>query len=111
MQSVIICTLSKPLNKHTNTNAVLCVSAGQFQHADVSLAEVQDYMGRGAHKEAISARGILRSGSERVPVILQDKTLKDTVQKRHADKCWVVPKAQVERLLGHPYESYVVDHV
>lgn len=84
---------------------------GQFQHADVSLAEVQDYMARGAHKEAISARGILRSGSEHVPVILQDKTLKDTVQKRHADKCWVVPKAQVERLLGHRYESYVVDHV
>lgn len=111
MQSVIICTLSKHLNKHTNTNAMLYLSAGQFQHADVSLAEVQDYIGRGAHKEAISARGILRSGSERVAVLLQDKTLKDSMQKRHADKCWVVPKAQVERLLGHPYESYVVDHV
>lgn len=109
MQSVIIHSLSKHLNKHTN--AVLCLSAGQFQHAHVSLAEVQDYMGRGAHKEAIFARGVLRSGSERVPVILQDKTLKDSVQKRHSDKCWVVPKAQVERLLAHPYESYVVDRV
>lgn len=77
----------------------------------MSVAVVQDYTAAGAHKEAISARGVLRWGSEHVPVILQDKALKDTVQKRHPDKCWVVPKAQVERLLGHPYESYVVDHV
>ncbi|XP_070824912.1 inter-alpha-trypsin inhibitor heavy chain H6 [Chaetodon trifascialis] len=84
---------------------------GQFQHADMSLSAVKDYLDGGVHKEAVSARGILRWGAEHVPVTLQDKTLKDTVRKRHAGKCWVVPKAEIERLLGHPYESYVVDQV
>lgn len=85
---------------------------GQFQHADMSIKAVKDHLGGGAmHNEAISAAGILRWGSEKMRVTLQDKTLKDTVRKRHTGKCWVVPKAEVERLLGHPYESYVVDHV
>uniref|UniRef100_A0A8C3A1E3 Inter-alpha-trypsin inhibitor heavy chain family member 6 n=1 Tax=Cyclopterus lumpus TaxID=8103 RepID=A0A8C3A1E3_CYCLU len=85
---------------------------GQFQHADMSVRAVKDYLGGGAmHNEAISSAGILRWGSEKMRVTLQDKTLKDTVRKRHMGKCWVVPKAEVERLLGHPYESYVVDHV
>lgn len=60
---------------------------------------------------AASARGVLRWGTQHVPVTLQDKTLKDTVQKHHTGKCWVVPKAEVERLLPHPYHSYVVGHV
>lgn len=77
----------------------------------MGVTAVKDYMDGGAHKEAISARGILRWGSEHMAVTLQDKTLKDTVRKRHAGKCWVVPKAEIERLLGHPYESYVVDCV
>ncbi|XP_036958972.1 inter-alpha-trypsin inhibitor heavy chain H6 isoform X1 [Acanthopagrus latus] len=84
---------------------------GQFQHVDMSVTAEKDYLDGGAHKEAISARGILRWGSEHMPVTLQDKTLKDTVRKRHTGKCWVVPKAELERLLGHPYESYVVDRV
>ncbi|KAK9515103.1 hypothetical protein VZT92_025774 [Zoarces viviparus] len=84
---------------------------GQFQHADMSVTAVKDYLGGGAHNEAISATGILRWGPEKMQVTLQDKTLKDTVRKHHMGKCWVVPKAEVERLLGHPYESYVVDHV
>ncbi|XP_049437302.1 inter-alpha-trypsin inhibitor heavy chain H5 [Epinephelus fuscoguttatus] len=84
---------------------------GQFQHTDMTVTAVKDYLDGGAHNEAVSARGILRWGSEHMPVTLQDKTLKDTVQKRHMGKCWVVPKADIERLLGHPYESYVVDHV
>ncbi|KAL7399192.1 hypothetical protein ABVT39_021201 [Epinephelus coioides] len=84
---------------------------GQFQHTDMTVTAVKDYLDGGAHNEAVSARGILRWGSEHMPVTLQDKTLKDTVRKRHMGKCWVVPKADIERLLGHPYESYVVDHV
>ncbi|XP_070695286.1 inter-alpha-trypsin inhibitor heavy chain H6 [Pempheris klunzingeri] len=84
---------------------------GQFQHADMSVTALKNYLDGGAHKEAVLARGILRWGSERLPVTLQDKTLKDTVRKRHIGKCWVVPKAEIERLLGHPYESYVVDRV
>ncbi|XP_040009509.1 inter-alpha-trypsin inhibitor heavy chain H5 [Xiphias gladius] len=87
---------------------------GQFQHADMSVTVVRDRMDGGARrasKEGILARGILRWGSEHMPVTLQDKTLKDTVRKRHLGKCWVVPKAEIERLLGRPYASYVVDHV
>lgn len=88
---------------------------GQFQHADMSITAVNDHPDGGAHranKEGMLANsGILRWGSEHMPVTLQDKTLKDTVRKRHLGKCWVVPKAEVERLLGHPYESYVVDQV
>ncbi|KAK5864027.1 hypothetical protein PBY51_001004 [Eleginops maclovinus] len=82
---------------------------GQFQHVDMRVTALQDHQEEAVHNEAVSARGILRWGSEHMPVTLQDKTLKDTVRKRHTGKCWVVPKAEVERLLGHPYESYVVD--
>uniref|UniRef100_A0A4W6DCF4 Inter-alpha-trypsin inhibitor heavy chain family member 6 n=1 Tax=Lates calcarifer TaxID=8187 RepID=A0A4W6DCF4_LATCA len=75
-------------------------------------ASTQGLLGaRRTNKEGLLARGILRWGSEHMPVTLQDKTLKDTVRKRHLGKCWVVPKAEIQRLLGHPYESYVVDHV
>ncbi|XP_035799718.2 inter-alpha-trypsin inhibitor heavy chain H5 isoform X1 [Amphiprion ocellaris] len=86
---------------------------GQFQHADMSVSVVKDHLDGGAHranKEDILARGILKWGSEHMPVTLQDKTLKDSVRKRHLGKCWVVPKAEVQRLLGHSYESYVVNH-
>lgn len=94
----------------TSTQGLL----GQFQHADMSVTTVKDHMDGGAYrpnKEGVLSRGILRWGSERMAVTLQDKTLKDSVRKRHLGKCWVVPKAEVERLLGHQYESYVVDHV
>ncbi|XP_053704877.1 inter-alpha-trypsin inhibitor heavy chain H6 [Synchiropus splendidus] len=80
---------------------------GQFQHADMTVTPVkdqQDRLGRG-----ILTRGVLQSGADHLPVSLQDKSLKDSPLKRHSDQCWVVPKAEVERLLGHPYESYVVD--
>ncbi|XP_051805702.1 inter-alpha-trypsin inhibitor heavy chain H6 [Acanthochromis polyacanthus] len=86
---------------------------GQFQHADMSVSVVKDHLDGGAHranKDDILARGILKWGSEHMPVTLQDKTLKDSVRKRHLGKCWVVPKAEVQRLLGHSYESYVVNH-
>ncbi|KAM8864364.1 inter-alpha-trypsin inhibitor heavy chain H6 isoform 2-T2 [Spinachia spinachia] len=84
---------------------------GQFQHADISVTAVKDYLGGAAHNDALSALGLLRWGSEKIPVTLQDKTLKDTLRKHHMGKCWVVPKAEVERLLGQPYETYVVDHL
>ncbi|KAJ3586268.1 hypothetical protein NHX12_012668 [Muraenolepis orangiensis] len=102
---------------------------GQFQHTDMSVTMATDLSDPGAPpphhphlhlhhphllpgKEAVLARGLLRLGSRHVPVTLQDKSLKDTAQqKRHGAKCWVVPKAEVERLLGHPYRSYVVDRL
>lgn len=97
-----------------STSAALYLPTGQFQHTDMSIKVVKDHVAGGAHqsnKERVLARGILRWGSEHMLVTLQDKTMKDTVRKRHLSKCWVVPKAAIERLLGHPYESYVVDHV
>lgn len=90
------------------TELLSCTSAGQFQQADVSVTVVEDHVDEGAHQRALSARGTLRWGSQHVHVTLQDKTLKDSVQKQHTGKCWVVAKAEVERLLGHPYQSYVV---
>lgn len=84
-----------------------CVSAGQFQHADISVTDVEDGVDE-AHQRVGSARGMLRWGSQHMPVTLQDKTLKDSVGKHHTGKCWVVPKAEVGRLLGQPYQSYVV---
>uniref|UniRef100_A0AAY5K563 Inter-alpha-trypsin inhibitor heavy chain family member 6 n=1 Tax=Esox lucius TaxID=8010 RepID=A0AAY5K563_ESOLU len=73
---------------------------GQFQHADISVSP-----------DGVLSRGVLRWGVTHVTVILQNKTLKDNVRKRHLGRCWVVPKAEVEMLLGLPYQSYVVDHL
>ncbi|CDQ59440.1 unnamed protein product [Oncorhynchus mykiss] len=72
---------------------------GQFQHADMSVTP------------GVLSRGVLRWGAIHVPITLQEKTLKDTVRKRHLGRCWIVPKAQVEKLLGHPYQSYLVDNM
>ncbi|XP_029011353.1 inter-alpha-trypsin inhibitor heavy chain H6 isoform X2 [Betta splendens] len=87
---------------------------GQFQHADMTVEVVKDDVAAvadQADKHRPSARGILKWGSEHMPVTLQNKLLKDTVRKRHLSKCWVVPKAAVQRLLGHSYQSYIVDRV
>uniref|UniRef100_A0AAY5KJ33 VWFA domain-containing protein n=1 Tax=Esox lucius TaxID=8010 RepID=A0AAY5KJ33_ESOLU len=62
-------------------------------------------------EDGVLSRGVLRWGVTHVTVILQNKTLKDNVRKRHLGRCWVVPKAEVEMLLGLPYQSYVVDHL
>uniref|UniRef100_A0A672LP23 Inter-alpha-trypsin inhibitor heavy chain H6-like n=1 Tax=Sinocyclocheilus grahami TaxID=75366 RepID=A0A672LP23_SINGR len=53
--------------------------------------------------------GFHHKGDEHFPVTLQDKNLKDSPRKRHLAQCWVVPKVDVERLLGQSYESYVVE--
>ncbi|RVE71003.1 hypothetical protein OJAV_G00070340 [Oryzias javanicus] len=84
---------------------------GQFQHADISITEMQTHPDHPPNTDRTAVRGVLRWGSEQMPVTLQDKMLKDSLQKSHPSKCWVVPKAQVERLLGRPYDSYVVNRV
>uniref|UniRef100_A0A8C2IV86 Inter-alpha-trypsin inhibitor heavy chain family member 6 n=1 Tax=Cyprinus carpio TaxID=7962 RepID=A0A8C2IV86_CYPCA len=61
------------------------------------------------NKNTSLAMGFLKKGDEHFPVTLQDKNLKDSPRKRHSAQCWVVPKMDVERLLGQSYESYVVD--
>ncbi|XP_077472246.1 inter-alpha-trypsin inhibitor heavy chain H6 [Stigmatopora argus] len=76
---------------------------GQFQHAALSVAATKDGGGDGT-----AGRGVLRRGSQLMPVTLQDKMLKDSALRRHVDKCWAVPKSEIERLLGRPYASYVV---
>lgn len=93
----------------------VCLPAGQFQHADMSVIAVEGHLDKGADRpnkeEGTTAGGILRWSSQQMAVTLQEKALKDSMQKRHQAKCWVVPKAEIERLLGHSYESYVVNHV
>ncbi|KAK0146847.1 Inter-alpha-trypsin inhibitor heavy chain H6 [Merluccius polli] len=92
---------------------------GQFQHTNMSVTMATDspdsavphHLLHHPGKEGVLARGVLRLGSVHMQVTLQDKSLKDTARKRHGAKCWVVPKAEVERLLGHPYHSYVVDRL
>ncbi|XP_077369388.1 inter-alpha-trypsin inhibitor heavy chain H6 isoform X2 [Festucalex cinctus] len=85
---------------------------GQFQHAAMSVAAVSDsHPHHGENEDGTLARGVLRRGSQLLPVTLQDKMLKDSLLRRHVQQCWVVPKSEVERLLGQPYASYVLDGV
>jgi len=84
----------------------------QLHHHPQQQQQQQQQLHPGKDGVAAGARGVLRLGATaRVPVTLQDKSLKDTARKRHGAKCWVVPKAEVERLLGRPYQSYVVDRL
>ncbi|XP_016516606.1 inter-alpha-trypsin inhibitor heavy chain H6 isoform X2 [Poecilia formosa] len=82
---------------------------GQFQHSDMTVTVTTDRHPK--NKDRVQARGILRWAAQQMDVTLQDKTVKDSVQKRHLGKCWVVPKAEIERLLSHSYESYVVNNM
>ncbi|XP_032414812.1 inter-alpha-trypsin inhibitor heavy chain H6 isoform X2 [Xiphophorus hellerii] len=82
---------------------------GQFQHSDMTVTVTTDHHPK--NKDRVQARGMLRWAAQQMDVTLQDKTVKDSVQKRHLGKCWVVPKAEIERLLSHSYESYVVNNM
>ncbi|XP_073679603.1 inter-alpha-trypsin inhibitor heavy chain H6 isoform X1 [Garra rufa] len=86
---------------------------GQFQHTHMEVIRVsRDQAGfhqAQMNKNTSLAMGLLKKGDEHFPITLQDKNLKDSPKKRHSSQCWVVPKVDVERLLGHSYESYVVD--
>ncbi|XP_016351404.1 inter-alpha-trypsin inhibitor heavy chain H6-like [Sinocyclocheilus anshuiensis] len=86
---------------------------GQFQHTHMEVIRVsRDQAGfhhAQTNKNTSLAMGLLKKGDEHFPVTLQDKNLKDSPRKRHSAQCWVVPKVDVERLLGQSYESYVVD--
>ncbi|XP_077426169.1 inter-alpha-trypsin inhibitor heavy chain H6 isoform X2 [Vanacampus margaritifer] len=85
---------------------------GQFQHAAMSVAAVSDsHLHHRENEDGTMARGVLRRGSQLLPVTLQDKMLKESLLRRHVQQCWVVPKSEVERLLGQPYASYVLDGV
>ncbi|KAG7471854.1 hypothetical protein MATL_G00102440 [Megalops atlanticus] len=89
---------------------------GQFQHSDIEIdwaKEPQDNTVQHTQENAEGhlAVGVLRRGEVSIHVTLQDKHLKDTVRKRHHGRCWVVAQGDVETLLGHPYQSYVVDHI
>ncbi|KAJ8265949.1 hypothetical protein COCON_G00150480 [Conger conger] len=89
---------------------------GQFQHADMEVTRTEGRSaGPGPQAPGPEVRrlaeGVLRSGGVRVPVSLQEKHLKDSVHKRHPGSCWMLPRAELHTLLGHPYHSYVVGHV
>ncbi len=85
---------------------------GQFQHTLMEVIRVSRDQAGFHHAQTNNntslAMGFLKKGDERFPVTLQDKILKDSSRKRHSAQCWVVPKVDVERLLGQSYESYVV---
>ncbi|XP_060793443.1 inter-alpha-trypsin inhibitor heavy chain H6 isoform X3 [Neoarius graeffei] len=86
---------------------------GQFQHSTIEVVRKTDRHTALFHHGQISnnstlALGLLRKGDKQIPVTLQNKTLKDTLTKRHLAQCWVVPKVEVERLLEQPYQRYVV---
>ncbi|XP_060751017.1 inter-alpha-trypsin inhibitor heavy chain H6 isoform X3 [Tachysurus vachellii] len=87
---------------------------GQFQHSTMEVVRITYKHDAMFHHGQLSnnstlALGLLKKGDKQIPVTLQDKALKDTLNKRHLAQCWVVPKVEVERLLEQPYDSYVVD--
>lgn len=95
---------------------------GQFQHMHLEVVPLGDrdtdvsqlrYPRPGPTHgwEAVGALGLLKHGDQLLMVSMQDKRLKDSVGRRHAAQCWVLPKPQVESLLSHPYDSYVVKHM
>ncbi|KAJ8257260.1 hypothetical protein GJAV_G00183680 [Gymnothorax javanicus] len=89
---------------------------GQFQHADMEVTRTKGHSASShlpAQDTAVGhlAEGVLRKGAVTIPVSMEMKHLKDTVRRGHQARCWVVPRKQVETLLGRPYETYVVDHV
>ncbi|XP_030623637.1 inter-alpha-trypsin inhibitor heavy chain H6-like [Chanos chanos] len=97
---------------------------GQFQHADIKITKLQTERldrdipslhvrsgssGTGrhtAHTDAL-AEGVLRRGTVQVPVTLRRKNIKDTVWKRHPEHCWEVARADVDKILLQPYQSYI----
>lgn len=87
---------------------------GQFQHTLMEVIRVSKDQAGFHHAQTNNntslAMGFLKKGDEHFPVTLQDKTVKDSSRKRHSAQCWVVPKVDVERLLGQSYKSYVVAH-
>uniref|UniRef100_A0AAY4C1I8 Inter-alpha-trypsin inhibitor heavy chain family member 6 n=1 Tax=Denticeps clupeoides TaxID=299321 RepID=A0AAY4C1I8_9TELE len=89
---------------------------GQFQHANLEVVQLQDPHAANFHHGQLRpgaslALGVLKHKDVLIPVSLQEKHLKDTLGKKHMDQCWVVPKVEVEKLLGLSYLSYVVDHI
>lgn len=86
---------------------------GQFLQNHIEVIRVTDQAGfhhAQTNKNDSLAMGLLKKGDEHFHVTLQDKNMKDSSRKRHSAHCWVVPKVDVERLLGSSYQSYVVDH-
>lgn len=97
-----------------NDRELPLLHSGQFHHSTMELVRITDRHGAVFHHGQVSnnstlALGLLKKGDDQIPVTLQDKTLKDTLNKRHLAQCWVVPKVEVEHLLERPYKSYVVD--
>ncbi|XP_070592911.1 inter-alpha-trypsin inhibitor heavy chain H6 [Erythrolamprus reginae] len=75
---------------------------GQFQNSNVSLSPDLSQGGKVAW---------MQSGAKEVLLTEVSKVLKDSVQRAHEAKCWLVKRRDVEALLGASYHSYLASNL
>ncbi|XP_039221970.1 inter-alpha-trypsin inhibitor heavy chain H6 isoform X3 [Crotalus tigris] len=75
---------------------------GQFQNSNISLSPDPSKGGKVAW---------MQSDGKKVLISEVSKTLKDSIQKAHEAKCWLVKRKDVEELLGASYCSYLASNL
>ncbi|XP_026567269.1 inter-alpha-trypsin inhibitor heavy chain H6 [Pseudonaja textilis] len=75
---------------------------GQFQNSNISLSPDPSHGGKVAW---------MQSGANKVLLTEVSKVLKDSVQRAHEAKCWLVKRKDVEELLGASYSSYLASNL
>uniref|UniRef100_A0A8C6XXC2 Inter-alpha-trypsin inhibitor heavy chain C-terminal domain-containing protein n=1 Tax=Naja naja TaxID=35670 RepID=A0A8C6XXC2_NAJNA len=75
---------------------------GQFQNSNISLSPDPSQGGKGAW---------MQSGANKVLLTEVSKVLKDSAQRAHEAKCWLVKRKDVEELLGASYSSYLASNL
>ncbi|XP_013922047.1 PREDICTED: inter-alpha-trypsin inhibitor heavy chain H6 [Thamnophis sirtalis] len=75
---------------------------GQFQNSNISLSPDPSQGGKVAW---------MQSGANKVLLTEVSKVLKDSVQRAHETKCWLVKRKDVEELLGASYCSYLASNL
>lgn len=75
---------------------------GQFQNSNISLSPDPSQGGKVAW---------MQSDANKVLLAEVSKVLKDSVQRAHEAKCWLVKRKDVEVLLGASYCSYLASNL
>ncbi|KAK9407581.1 inter-alpha-trypsin inhibitor heavy chain H6 [Crotalus adamanteus] len=75
---------------------------GQFQNSNISLSPDPSEGGKVAW---------LQSDGKKVLISEVSKMLKDSIQRAHEAKCWLVKRKDVEELLGASYCSYLASNL